>query len=261
MNFLKYHLNGLYKFAVKIVAIPKVFDNYSNLTSNVAINKLLSPVYFMVIFGYLRAYKGIPLFSPNSHFIGALPHAIYSSLFYVWCSYQFSPDLDVRTNRPGMNTFPFGATFLNSKVGIIFSPLQVVLGKLWYLFWQPYAELCTHRGVSHWPIISVLYRITYLYLWVMLVQFGLRFFGIYSVPFINSLKYLLNSFYPWSDSFGNVTWFICCFPVFVSDLAHEAVDALDSKRKGISFCPPQIPRGYFSKGYGLIKALIEKKRH
>lgn len=256
---MKYHIIGIYRFFIKLLAVPKIFDNYSNLTSNVAINKLLSPFYFALIFYYLHFKKGIFLFSPDSYFIGSIPYSIYSTFFYVWCSYQFSPDMDVRVNRPGMNTFPFGATFLNSKIGIIFSPIQVVLGKIWYYFWQPYANFCTHRGVSHWPIFSVFYRVTYIYLWIILFQFIFNFFGLKNISILNFLKYWTTSFYPWNPSFGNITWFVFCLPVFVCDFAHEIIDYIDSKRKGISYCPPQIARGYFSKIFEIFKQIIIKK--
>jgi uncharacterized metal-binding protein len=243
----------------KIVRIPKIFDSDTNLTSNVAINKLLSPLYFAGILWYLRGFKRVPMFGEDSFFLGALFFALLSSFFYVWCSYFFQPDLDVRLNRPGMSTFPFGTVLLNSAISFFLIPIQFMVGKSWYYFWQPYARLCTHRGVSHWPILSVWFRVTYLLLLFTLIEILLRLFSIPVPQCLFVLQYWAKSFFPWNSGFGSLTWFVFCFPVYISDLAHESIDYLDSHRKGISYCPPQIARGLFNQIFSFLKSLINKK--
>lgn len=244
----------------KFIKVPKIFDSEANLTSNVAINKLLSPFYFLGMLWFLSSVKKIPLFGGDqSFFSSAVFLSILSTFFYIWCSYFFQPDLDVRTNRPGMNSFPFGSTLMNISFGFFLTPFQIVLGKSWYYFWQPYARFCTHRGVSHLPIISVFCRITYILVMVWSIEFIFRLFGIKPPNFLLFLEYWGNSFFPWSKSFGSLTWVIFCLPVYVSDLAHEAIDYSDSKRKGISYCPPQITRGLFSQILDFFRVLINKK--
>jgi uncharacterized metal-binding protein len=244
----------------KFIRVPKIFDSDSNLTSNIAINKLLSPFYFLGILCYLVGFKNIPLMGSTSFFLSSLFLAIVSTFFYIWCSYFFQPDLDVRMNRPGMNTFPFGASLLNLNIGFFLIPIQFAIGKSWYYFWQPYARLCTHRGISHWPIISVWYRITYILISIWSVEFVLKTFHIHEPAFIGTINYWGKSFFPGAKGFGSLTWMIFCLPVYICDLAHEFIDYLDSKRKGISFCPPQIARGLFFQILDFIKTLIKKKR-
>jgi uncharacterized metal-binding protein len=39
-----------------------------------------------------------------------------------------------------------------------------VIGKLWYIFWWPYGKLLPHRSwISHFPVISTLIRLIYLF--------------------------------------------------------------------------------------------------
>jgi uncharacterized metal-binding protein len=244
----------------KFIKVPKIFDSETKLTSNVAINKLLSPIYFGAMLWFLSAAKKIPMFGGSgSFFLSAFFLSFISTFFYIWCSYFFQPDLDVRMNRPGMNTFPFGSVVMNLNIGFLLTPIQFIIGKSWYYFWQPYARLCTHRGVSHWPIVSVWYRITYILLWLWTFELILKALGIHVPNFLLTLDYWGKSFYPWSKSFGSLTWIIFCLPIFITDIAHEVIDYMDSRRKGISYCPPQIVRGLFSQIYNFLKVMIKKK--
>jgi uncharacterized metal-binding protein len=256
---MKYIMQDLYSILVKLLKIPKLFDKESELTSNIAVNKLISPAYFLIIFYYLFFFKNIPLVLSGHWILGSLSLSFLSTFFYIWCSYFFQPDLDVRTNRPGLNTFPVGAILLNSKFSFFLIPVQFVLGKAWYYFWQPYASLCTHRGVSHWPLISVFFRSSYILFWILIVKFIFGLINIHNLPILPTVEYWAESFFPTAKGFGSITWFCFCFPVFISDLAHEFIDALDSRRKKISFCPPQLPRGLVAHGFLFLKGLLAKK--
>ena len=156
------------KSLLRLLRIPNIFDPKSDLTSNVAVNKILSPVYFLMIFMYLFKIKKI---QPIGHGVSSssILLALISTIFYVWCSYFFQPDLDVRKMRPGMNTFPTGSTLLNSPIGLLISPIQKLIAKSWYYLWQPYASIFTHRGITHWPVIGTFIRIAYLKLIISLL--------------------------------------------------------------------------------------------
>jgi uncharacterized metal-binding protein len=202
----------------------------------------------------------LPLFLRGSYVLGALSFSLMSTVLYVWCSYFFQPDLDVRTNRPGMNTFPIGAILLNSHFSFLLIPVQFAMGKPWYYFWQIYAYFCTHRGVSHWPIISTWYRTGYIWIWIFILKSVFSVFHINHVPLLPYVEYWTRSFFPFQKGFGTMTWFCFCFPVFICDIAHEVIDFYDSKRKGLSYCVPQHPRGLFTQIYLFLKEFFGKKR-
>lgn len=41
-----------------------------------------------------------------------------------------------------------------------------VLGFLWKAYWFPYAKIANHRGASHTPFFSTLFRFVYLFWWM-----------------------------------------------------------------------------------------------
>lgn len=43
------------------------------------------------------------------------------------------------------------------------------LGRVWQIFWWPYAQLHVHRGVAHTPLIGTLGRWVYLFWWLILL--------------------------------------------------------------------------------------------
>lgn len=244
------------KLFLRALKIPKVFDKKSDLISNVAINKLLSPVYFFLIFYYLHYIKKIPLIGEGV-LKGSLQLATISTLYYAWCSYFFQPDLDVRKMRPGMNTFPVGSTILNSSLGLLILPIQRVLCKMWYYTWHPFSLIFTHRGISHWPIIS-----TYLRVFYLKVIFSTVYYLLYPLlgevyVILSVIKYF-DLFWISNPYFLTPIWFLFCFPVFIVDIFHELVDLIDSKRKGLSYCPPQIPRGLLANALAILKQLIKR---
>ena len=245
------------KLLFRALKIPKIFDKNSDLISNIAINKLLSPVYFSFVFYYLHYIKNIPVFG-KSAFLGSAPLSLFSTSFYIWCSYFFQPDLDVRRMRPGINTFPFGSTIMNSPIGLLLLPIQKLMAKLWYYMWHPFALTFTHRGVTHWPIISTYLRIFYLK-GILMVLFYITspIFG--EVTPLKILDFYLDMFFPSNKYFFSPIWMIICFPVFIVDIFHEIIDFIDSKRKGLSYCPPQIQRGFLASTYSTLKKIIKSK--
>jgi uncharacterized metal-binding protein len=154
--------------------------------------------------------------------------------------------------------FPFGSSIMNSPIGLMILPFQKVLAKTWYYLWHPYALFFTHRGITHWPIISTYIRVFYLQLWIFLLLLLTSILSIQN-DLIVKINLFLNLFYPSSQFFLKPIWIIFCLPVFLVDIFHEFIDFVDSKRKGLSYCPPQIPRGYLSNFIELVKKLLTTK--
>lgn len=224
--------------------------------SNVKINLCLSPVAYILIYVMSSHYhRGYDFWVITDKAHGA---AILGTLFYIWCSRFFQPDLDHPINRPGKTTFPFGeevtkgsAAFLKHLYLPIFKRAKAAhyanitiygmlspVATIWFYFWAPYATLLTHRGMSHWPILGTLTRIWYMHFFVLALEtmFQTKF------PIVTSF---LDDFYFWRGL--DPKFFILCAPVFISDIFHSAGDMTESLIKGYSFCPPAIKRGWISK--------------
>lgn len=211
------------------------------LTDNVRANELMAPLYLVLITTLLNFHLKIPVIS-SKLFSTGLFWGFISTLIYVFASNYFQPDLDIHRNRPGMSHFPFGRWVGAFKYGRFLKWVAWPVNRIWYYLWHPYGQLLTHRGIGHWPFIGVFLRVGYL--WVIAV--GIRDIGAYyqiNIVGINNIINYLTMFFPLSGSWGTFPWFVACFPIFVSDLMHIVVDYRDSVRKGISFCPPAIPRG------------------
>jgi uncharacterized metal-binding protein len=183
---------------------------------------------------------------------------------YVFASHWFSPDLDIRVNRPGKGSFPFGALLKLSAKGVrggfwpfvivskifltIFGPLHSLLNRIWYYFWQPFSFLVTHRGAIHLPFYGTACKIFYLSSGIYIVLLFLKMPILDS--FFNFNLMTTNSFLAWNKLVWNsifggglLTTAVCA--VVVSDIKHIAVDWYDTIRKGTSFVPPPAiaPRG------------------
>lgn len=211
------------------------------LTDNVRANELLAPLYLVLITSLLNFHLHMQVIS-NKLFNSGLFWGFISTLIYVLASNYFQPDLDIHRNRPGMGHFPFGRWVGAFKYGRFLKWVAYPINRLWYYLWHPYGQLLTHRGVGHWIFIGVFLRVGYL--WVIMV--GIRDISHYmhiNIIGIDSMINYLTMFSPLSGSWGTFPWFVACFPIFISDLMHIAVDYRDSVKKGISFCPPAIPRG------------------
>jgi uncharacterized metal-binding protein len=212
------------------------------LTDNVRANEIMAPVYLGLVTLLLNFHLKIPVLS-NKLFHSGLFWGFMSTLIYVFASNYFQPDLDISHNRPGMSHFPFGRWVGAYKYGRFLKWVAWPINRIWYYLWDPYGQLLTHRGVGHWPFLGVFLRVGYL--WVMLT--GMRFMSLYlfhtDIPGFHNIISYLTMFSPLSGAWGTFPWFVACFPIFISDLLHIVVDYRDSARKGISFCPPAIPRG------------------
>lgn len=44
-----------------------------------------------------------------------------------------------------------------------------VIGLLFQMLWYPYALMCRHRGVSHWPVVGTLGRLAYIAIMAALI--------------------------------------------------------------------------------------------
>ena len=224
--------------------------------SNVKINLALTPIAYALLYFMSAHYqKGFKLSMLDNPFHGA---ALVGSLFYIWCSRFFQPDLDHDTNRPGKSTFPFGETVTKSCAAFLKSLYLPIFGRgksayysnitvygiltplstIWFYFWAPYAALLTHRGMSHWPILGTLTRIWYMHAAVIFLEILFQT----SLP---SLTRPLEAFYFWKGI--DPLFFVVCAPVYISDIFHSAGDLVESISKGYSFCPPAIKRGLISK--------------
>lgn len=75
-----------------------------------------------------------------------------------------SPDLDL------METGNYSLVLLRKH--------STWLANAYRWFWWPYAKLSHHRGISHWPVIGTLLRACYIFLWIIVIQIILIFFGV-----------------------------------------------------------------------------------
>lgn len=222
------------------------------LTDNVKANEALSPFYFVLILLIYNYHLHIPYWSGKLQTSGVF-FGLMSTFIYVFCSNYFQPDLDLHRNRPGMGHFPFGRWVGAYKYGRFLKWVAWPINRTWYWLWHPYGQLLTHRGVGHWPLIGVWLRIGYL--WVIVHGLNLIIPGNY----LGLAEQILEMFFPFNHNFGSMAWFLICFPVFISDIIHIAVDYRDSVRKGISFCPPPIPRGMIMKVFNTLRDIKNKK--
>lgn len=235
----------------------KILDTYDfktfqkelkrQLTNNVTVNIVLSPIYFLICLYILYFEYHIPLY--QSFYKSSLIYSFGSTLIYIYASHFYQPDLDVYMNRPGMGHFPLGKTISNFRLGRFFKWLLYPVNRIWYHLWTPYARIFTHRGVSHYPFISTMLRALYLYFWYIIIA---KIFGFLGIPLgkLTYIEYWLKNFFIKNDFF----YFILLnFPIYISDIAHFTVDYWDSVKRGVSFCPPKIQKGLMYQIYLLLK--------
>ena len=234
----------------------------------------MSPVYFVIIYLILKNQNHNIWGLKNAYFKDIIP-AIVSSFLYIYYSTFYQPDLDIRgPNRPGKNYFPIGVWALNYKLGHFLLFVTKPVNKFWHSCWKHFGRAFTHRGITHWPILSTLLRGFYVYMWsvnILLVFDLLGMTGHTYESFLSnshdgSYKILGSGFFLLLDYMRNFVllvkvWakhhffflsginkhFFTVFvlPAYVSDLFHIGIDYYDSMKKGSSFCPKPIPRGYF----------------
>lgn len=221
---------------LSIAAISLVILYYSDLLES------LSPR----LAAKIRSGDGLELL-----LIGAATYAAAS----VW----FSPDLDIRTHRPGKWSFPFGhlfkllkamrgsgLSFVANPILTILQPVHVLLNAFWQVYWQPFAGLFTHRGAVHWPIYGTALKASYMAISYFLVAKLLLILGIAQPP-LSDLG--LAAFFSklWAILLESSEWQVVAMAWIVSDICHSLVDLMDSLKKGSRFVPPEgiAPRGLF----------------
>ena len=221
------------------------------LTDNVQVNVMLSPIYFAINCWILVHEFHRPLLEP--FFSSAVFFSFFSTLAYMYASHYFQPDLDIHVTRPGMGHFPVGRTVGAWKLGRFLKWILWPVNRAWYYLWHPYGKLLTHRGIGHYPVLGVWLRVGYLMgaLWFIKSALAPTPYGVYLYP----VERWLRAFFPGSPDFLGFYFFLWCFPVYLSDFFHWLVDYYDSARKGLSFCPPKIPRGLLAKIWEGLKDL------
>lgn len=221
------------------------------LTDNVKFNEMLAPLYFTAMTVFLNYYYGLDYLKPL--YGSASFYALLSTGLYIFVANYFQPDLDVRNSRPGMGHFPLGRWVGGLKFGQFLKWVVYPINRIWFHLWMPYSRLLTHRGAGHWPILSVWLRVWYLMFWVYLLEFALKI--MYPEVNISFIKTILHAFFPWDKNFGNFYFLLFCFPIYLSDTVHIAVDYYDAYKRGMSFCPPKIPRGLIVKTINTIRGI------
>lgn len=217
----------------------------TELTNNVKVNQVLSPVYFLLM---------IYILHENYNKIGweLLWQTSLSTFIYVYASHYFQPDLDVSDRRPGMAHFPLGKKISYFRFGRFLKWAFLPITKGWYYFWHPYGNLLTHRGIGHYPILGVWLRVGYLwgfYSILKLISIKMGFGDLHPTFFESWLR----AFFPWEKNFLTIQFLLFNFPIYLSDSVHWLVDYYDSVKRGMSFCPPRIPRGLIVQMFNLIK--------
>lgn len=223
--------------------LTNIFFSYGGKNvNNKTVNYLFSPIYFLIIYTLSTKWFHLKNFDPTHLWSGAIPLCIGSTLFYMYCSTFFQPDLDVDVYRPGYHTFPFGTSVKKFKLGSIVVDLFKPLTWFWRIMWHPYAALLTHRGAGHWPIIGVWLRVAWVYVWLLFFE-GIAFHVGYYPDFLVTLFIWTKAFFPWNQGFGSIGFFLFCFPVYIGDIFHSVVDLMEAYKKGVPFCPAPLKRG------------------
>lgn len=230
----------------------------TELTNNVKLNKVISPMLYLVTLFYFSIVKKIDFFNSNFPYYGAFASATIFIMVFLYANSYFQPDLDVRGKRPGMTHFPVGKWIgrysLGKSIQILFKPIAYI----WHNLWKPYAMFLTHRGLGHFPVLGVWVRVLYLYLLYFIVT---KFFLIIKLDIqLKVFEDWIFMFFPWSKNFLSYEFILFCLPIYLSDFGHILVDYIDSMKKGIPFCPNKIPRGILSKSLESLKNDIKKKR-
>jgi len=186
------------------------------------------------------------------------------SVVYIYASWFFSPDLDHEENRPGKHTFPLPwktrtllregihlfclmlkpiglYRLVNPLKAVIFAPLNL-LKTIWWYFWMPYAELLTHRGVSHIPVFGTLTRLVYLltpyFLYLFLFEGKVFSYGEIREEIMNLVPYLGNP---------SKEMMVILVPIYLADIFHSLVDGLEAMIKGHRFCSKRNKRGLLAR--------------
>lgn len=220
-------------------------------TDNFKASLMISPVYFIGFLYIINYLYEVDL--PDAIF-----YSVISVFIYIFSSRFYNPDLDHRDRRPGMAHFPLGSYLCKNLMSLygksngalkvlLFIPVQSqrIITLVWFYLWQPLTFLITHRGITHWPIIGVIFRNSYLLLLVFLLDLGLN--NEITQNILDQFKQIYLFFLePAVTGKFSLMFMIYIFPVYTSDIIHSSVDAYDSLINRTSFCPQGIPRGFFA---------------
>lgn len=230
---------------------------------NVKINRIFTPVVAMVSYGVLHLYgsgsKYVPNVPDNAE---KIKYALISAFVYYYASRFFQPDLDNTPNRPGKHSFPLSSEAISAFSGLISMIFYIKkktlqswiyfvikpISFIWYIYWEPYAQLLTHRGISHWPIIGTLTRFGYMYLSARILAETILADYLSVETLDNIMRQIM--FLDTSNLFFS---FVIVAPIYISDLVHESFDFIETVIiKGYDFCPPRLERGILSKALKVI---------
>jgi uncharacterized metal-binding protein len=249
-----------------MVALKNYFKKLYNhlrkdLLVNVFANYVLSPYVFLLAIFWLNKYFNLALLDeaePFNYKKSAISGAVVFSIFYLYASQYFQPDLDMRStrSRPGMKHFPLGYVVGYYPWGRFLKWVCTPITLIWQKIWDVYAFFCTHRGLSHYPIIGLWTRVAYLLLYFYAAEFLIQKNLLNNMPIFYTLKDWLESFFPWHKNFSSFNFFIMNFSIYMSDTVHWIVDYWDSAKRGLKFCSQKIPRGFFVRQYYKIKSLF-----
>lgn len=263
-------MNGLLKKLLKpfVSFNTKTNANGSKTKSwnikNYSINYLLAPLYFIFTFIILKKlYHYQSWTGLNLNSAGSL--ALVSTFFYCYVSTFFQPDLDQEIHRPGKHAFPFGDKIGKVKLGSILRDLVKPITFVWYWAWHPYGKLVTHRGASHWPVWGVWMRVAWVFVIYLFVE-GVYFALELPMPkYLYYWKYWMKAFFPWNPEFNTIVFWLLCFPVYIGDIFHSAVDLGESLSKGVPFCSHLHKRGLIIRltkwAFAWPKFFVDQAKH
>lgn len=227
----------------------------SDNTDNSVANLIALPAFGLLV-SLLGFYQIVAPFG--------LVEALIFQVSYLFASLWFGPDLDVgelgdrnqRGRRPfqgplqrnitGKHSFPLGhiMKFLGwaglYRLKDVANLIHIPFNHFWRFLWFPYSFLLTHRGISHWVVVGTALRVSYVTI-------------VISIPFyLVTLAFGLPPVFP-TEALEGVFYFLlsplglpALMGLIFSDFSHTTIDFIDSRRKGYSFCPPGISRGYIA---------------
>ena len=248
---------------------------HNNLTNNFTANMWAIGLSNALLASYVvyRLASGRE-FDPRLVSMGALRVFLVFNLVYVVTSYWFNPDLDIRVNRPGKGSFPFGPILkrlpkirrnipggglLAGLLGVVLPPFHHALNLLWRIFWTPFGHAFTHRGIVHWPIIGTQLKILYMFFPYWLIGNLLGEQGRWTwVSEAGLSASLFGKGGLYSDFLTGGLLGVGFFAMLVADLCHTGIDYSDSVRNGTRFVPPPFiaPRGFVYRFFHYLRARL-----
>lgn len=249
----------------------------NNYKANMAILAIAATGYLAASFlapGLLHKKTGV---NADAESLQVWLHIAIFSVSYYLTSFWFSPDLDLRKNRPGHNTFPLRPlmkilNLLKRKtplIGGLFglvataaSPIHELLNMAWRAFWHPFGHLFTHRGIVHFPVIGTHLKLAYLFAAYWCVFWFTDLLGIMNPPFISGdfVEDAIGKSGFYTHVLETPLLLTALIGASVADICHSAVDYWDSAKKGSKFVPPEAiaPKGFIYSSFRFFKKRLVK---